>query len=135
MNNTTRYLFVYGTLLDESNPYGAYLHENAKFYASGKIKGKLYDIGNYPGAIADTEGDNYVYGSIYEIKEVVSVLKELDDYEGFGDDFAQPNEFIRVLTTVEANGEKKSCWIYVYNFPTDGLTRIDDGRYRRTSQS
>ena len=43
------FLFVYGSLLDEDNEIAIYLKNNSTFYSAGKVKGKLYDIGEYPG--------------------------------------------------------------------------------------
>jgi gamma-glutamylcyclotransferase (GGCT)/AIG2-like uncharacterized protein YtfP len=59
-----------------------------------------------------------------------TVLKELDDYEGFGDDFAQPNEFVRELATIDTEGGTLNCWIYLYNYPVGGLPVIESGSYR-----
>jgi len=130
METDCQYLFVYGTLLDESNIYAAYLKENSRFYQKGRFKGKLFNIGNYPGAVVDNVLGTYVYGSIFLIDDSVGVLKELDDYEGFGDDFAQPNEFVRELVEVETEGIMLICWVYLYNHPVKGLPVIKSGRYR-----
>jgi gamma-glutamylcyclotransferase (GGCT)/AIG2-like uncharacterized protein YtfP len=124
-----RHLFVYGTLLDESNPYAAFLKENSRFYQKGRFKGELYNIGNYPGAIFDQIAETFVYGSIFLLNDPSSVLKELDDYEGFGDDFAKPNEFIRELLEVETANAMLRCWVYLYNKPVDRLPVIESGRY------
>jgi gamma-glutamylcyclotransferase (GGCT)/AIG2-like uncharacterized protein YtfP len=129
MDENNQYLFVYGTLLDEGNTYAAYLYEHSVFYRKGKFRGTLYNIGNYPGAILQLVSGSYDYGSIFLINDPKSVLKELDDYEGFGDDFAQPNEFIRVLVTVETENGQLACWVYIYNHDTSGLPRVASGTY------
>jgi len=41
-------LFIYGTLLKDDNEHAVYLKNNSTFYSAGKLKGKLYDIGEYP---------------------------------------------------------------------------------------
>jgi len=122
-------LFVYGTLLDEDNKYGIYLHDNSRFLATGKIRGKLYDTGEYPGAVLLSEGNEYIYGSILQIDDPGEVLAVIDLYEGFGDDQPQPNEFVRVLTQAENDAGVVDCWIYLYNLPVNGLYSIDDGKY------
>ena len=122
-------LFVYGTLLDEDNEYAHYLENNSKFYSYGKIKGKLYDIGEYPGAILSDQGNEYIHGVILEINDPENVLPVIDDYEGFGDDQPQPNEFIRVLTEVETGVGMLNCWIYLYNLSVEELPQIKSGRY------
>jgi gamma-glutamylcyclotransferase (GGCT)/AIG2-like uncharacterized protein YtfP len=125
----SQYLFVYGTLLDESNTYAAYLKEHSRFYKTGRLKGKLFNIGNYPGAIWDEASDTFVYGAVFFMDDPKSTLKELDDYEGFGDDFAQPNEFVRQLIEVEIDSGNIKCWVYLYNLPVNTLLQISSGDY------
>jgi len=123
------YLFVYGTLLNADNEFAIYLKNNCSFYANGKFKGRLYDVGEYPGAIADDQHASYVYGSIIMMDDTVSAFKYLDDYEGFGPEQEQPNLFVR--ETIEVNSDKGiiSCWCYLYNLPVDGLKLIASGDY------
>lgn len=122
-------LFIYGTLLDNNNEYAIYLKNNSSLYSYGKIKGKLYDIGEYPGAILADEDNECIYGSVLEINDLENVLPVIDEYEGFGEDQAQPNEFIRVLIQAETGAGLLDCWIYLYNLPITGLNQIKSGRY------
>ena len=124
------HLFVYGTLLDSGNSYGAYLRQHCTLLQPGKFRGKLYDIGEYPGAIADENNDQYIYGSIYLMDEPEKILTIIDDYEGFGQDQDQPNLFTRVMVSVETTGDPIECWVYVYNLPVDGLLLIKSGKYK-----
>jgi len=123
-------LFVYGTLLDSSNSYGAYLQQHCALLQAGKLRGKLYDIGEYPGAITDENNDQYVYGSIYQMDEPEKILAFIDDYEGFGPNQEQPNLFVRKLTNIETNTETIECWVYLYNLPVNGLLWIESGKYK-----
>ena len=129
MTQTRNYLFVYGTLLDTGNEFAAYLNNNCSFYTKGKFKGRLYDIGEYPGAVADHDSPGYVYGSIVSIRNPTTVLNQLDDYEGFGDDQQQPDLFIRELMAIETDEGLTDCWIYLYNLPVEGLVLIESGDY------
>ena len=129
MKEINSYLFVYGTLLDERNKFAAYVQENCNFYKHAKFSGRLYDIGEYPGAILDTEDNGFVYGSIYVMSDPAQTLKILDDYEGFGEDLPQPNEFIRNLLAVETKDERVNCWVYLYNLPVNGFRQIISGDY------
>jgi gamma-glutamylcyclotransferase (GGCT)/AIG2-like uncharacterized protein YtfP len=122
-------LFVYGTLLNEDNEYAIYLKNNSSFYSEGKIKGKLYDLGEYPGAVLSQNEGEYIYGSIVKLNDTETVLALVDDYEGYGDKQQQPNLFIRILTDAETNNGPVSCWIYLYNLPTNNLMPIENGRY------
>jgi len=129
MEQTSNYLFVYGTLLDADNEFAIYLNNNCSFYAKGKFKGRLYDIDEYPGAIADRNSTTYVYGSIFLIHNPIPVLKQLDVYEGFGDDQQQPNLFIRELMAIETVDSYIDCWVYLYNLPVEELVLIESGDY------
>ena len=125
----SNYLFVYGTLLCEGNEFAVLLMENSSFYCEAKFKGKLYDVGEYPGAIFQPDNESYVYGQILLMNNPEIVLKRLDGYEGFGDDGLQPNEFTRELMEVETEGNTMKCWAYLYNLPVDGLWQITSGDY------
>ncbi|HEX3386571.1 MAG TPA: gamma-glutamylcyclotransferase family protein [Mucilaginibacter sp.] len=122
-------LFVYGTLMDEDNKYGIYLRDNSRFFANGKIKGKLYHLGDYPGVVLGGEG--YVYGTILQMDNPAEALALIDIYEGFGDDQPQPNEFIRILAEAETDLGVVECWVYLYDLPADELKLIADGRYHK----
>ena len=79
----TDLLFVYGTLMNniQSNIAG-YLHQNSDFVGEGSLQGRLYDLGNYPGAIYDMQADSRVYGHMFRIFDPENMLKRLDFYEG-----------------------------------------------------
>ena len=125
------YLFVYGTLLNADNEFAIYLKNNCSFFADGKFKGRLYDMGEYPGAIADDNYPDYVYGSIFIMSDAISDLKYLDDYEGFGPEQEQPNLFIRQIIGIESENEIIPCWVYTYNLSTDNFPQILSGRYKQ----
>ncbi|AMR32895.1 hypothetical protein A0256_16445 [Mucilaginibacter sp. PAMC 26640] len=124
---STTPLFVYGTLLQAGNLFGAYLTRNCKLVAKGKIHGRLYDIGEYPGLVIDLKSD-YVYGAIYVIDNV-AILKKLDDYEGVGENEEQPDLYLRQLHPIETERGPIAAWVYVYNRPVAGLHLIKGGDY------
>jgi len=125
------FLFVYGTLLDNDNEFATYLRNNSILYSDGKIKGELYDIGEYPGAILSEEADKYIYGSILQINNPERVFKVIDGYEGFGSQELWPNEFVRILTDIDTASGPVNCWIYLYNLPVNGLRVIEGGKYKK----
>ena len=129
MKEAPSWLFVYGTLLDKQNEFGAYLNAKCSFYAEGRFKGRLYDIGEYPGAVTDTAGSDYVYGKIFTVNDPDNVLKRLDYYEGFGADQAKPNLFIRERIVIETDNKPVMCWVYLYNLQVEGLRLIKSGKY------
>jgi gamma-glutamylcyclotransferase (GGCT)/AIG2-like uncharacterized protein YtfP len=126
---TNRYLLVYGTLLQPGNTFAAYLKKHCSFYGEGRFKGLLYDMGQYPGAIFLPAGDNFVYGHIFLMDNAGAVLKVLDDYEGFGTEQPQPNEFIRDIIEIETGAELVKCWVYLYNLPVENFPQIKMGKY------
>jgi gamma-glutamylcyclotransferase (GGCT)/AIG2-like uncharacterized protein YtfP len=128
-NYQSDYLFVYGTLLDDGNEFGAYLKNNSQFFADGRFKGLLYDIGEYPGAVYKPHRDTYVYGSVLILNEPGKVLELLDAYEGYGHNEEQPNLFTRELIGVETGNEPVACWVYLYNLRVDNFPEIKQGRY------
>lgn len=128
MGAPPQYLFVYGTLLDGQNEFGRYLQTHCSFYSAGKLRGKLYDIGEYPGAVADAGDGSFVYGSIYLLDDI-KVLEKLDDYEGVGGQHPQPNEYVREMVDVEVEAGLLQCWVYIYNWPVERLEEIASGDY------
>ncbi len=129
MEQTTVYLFVYGTLLKQKNEYANYLRAHCVLYGNGYFNGLLYNVGEYPGAIEALNSDDMVHGKIYQMLNVNAVLKVLDSYEGFGEQEQQPNEFIRKLINVNTPGTNLTCWVYLYNLPVNELNRIKSGNY------
>jgi gamma-glutamylcyclotransferase (GGCT)/AIG2-like uncharacterized protein YtfP len=130
MDTLCLYLFVYGTLLDKDNEFAAFMRAHCQLIKPGKFKGHLYDIGEYPGAIADFNAPSYVHGSIYLMDNAKKVLEVLDDYEGYGPEQEQPNLFIRRLVEIETSSRSIDCWVYLYNRPVDQLKLIEGGDYR-----
>jgi gamma-glutamylcyclotransferase (GGCT)/AIG2-like uncharacterized protein YtfP len=128
MPGTSSYLFVYGTLLDERNPFALYLKNGCAFYKKGKFRGKLFDLGEYPGAIM-LPGEGFVYGNIFLMDSPEETLKKLDEYEGFDSARIQPNEFIREFAEIECDTGPVNCWLYLYNQPVEGHWHIGSGNY------
>lgn len=122
-------IFVYGTLLDAENKYGVYLRDNSKFFSSAKVKGKLFDIGQYPGVVLYPDGADQVHGVLLQMDYPEATLDVIDIYEGFGKDQPQPNEFIRVLAEAETESGIELCWVYVYNLSLDNIRQIMSGNY------
>jgi gamma-glutamylcyclotransferase (GGCT)/AIG2-like uncharacterized protein YtfP len=119
-------LFVYGTLLQPGNEFANHLARRCRYLQSGKIRGTLYDVGEYPGLII-CNTSAYVYGSIYEIDD--EALKLIDAYEGYGEDQDIPNLYLRKLRLIETENGPVDAWVYIYNHPVEGLDKIPSGDY------
>ncbi|CAN5415034.1 gamma-glutamylcyclotransferase [soil metagenome] len=129
MEKTNSYLFVYGSLLDPSNQHALFLKMHCSFFGDARFRGKLYDTGEYPGALYEPGSKAFVNGKVFKMDDAGTVLPVLDEYEGFGDNELQPNEFIRMLIDVETESGLLQCWMYVYNWPVEGMKFICTGNY------
>ncbi|RYF47329.1 MAG: gamma-glutamylcyclotransferase, partial [Cytophagaceae bacterium] len=89
-----------------------------------------FDMGSYPGAVYQADSATHVHGSVFDISnQKEAILTYLDYYEGVGDQFEQPTEYIRAIVPVQFNGDTTDCWIYLYNLQTDDKPLIDSGDY------
>jgi gamma-glutamylcyclotransferase (GGCT)/AIG2-like uncharacterized protein YtfP len=129
METTSQFLFVYGTLLQHGNEFAEYLNQHCKFISTGKIKGVLYDIGEYPGALTDSNERIYIYGNIFRMDDTEAILKVIDDYEGIGELYDHPQEYIREQVDILTDNGSMSCWMYIYNLPVNTYSQIPAGDY------
>ena len=111
-------LFVYGSLLSGfKSPAYEYISRFFNLVGKAKVKGKLYDMGEYPAAIP-TSDDGFIQGELYEIKneaEFSWAIGQLDDYEGV---LVEPNEkplYRREIADIYVNDAIVPAWIYWYN--------------------
>jgi gamma-glutamylcyclotransferase (GGCT)/AIG2-like uncharacterized protein YtfP len=127
MRITNHQLFVYGSLRSDSqHPAHAYISKHFVLLGQARIKGKVYDLGEYPGAVATAE-QCYIIGELYVLKEGEDfqwVITKLDNYEGVNE---EPPLYQRETTQVFINNEATTAWMYWYNQPVDGKTWIISG--------
>jgi gamma-glutamylcyclotransferase (GGCT)/AIG2-like uncharacterized protein YtfP len=112
-------LFVYGTLMR-----GYALHDvlapGATLLTTGHVRGRLLDLGGYPGLIA---GGGRVSGEVYRLDDG-ELLPVLDREEGYN--------FVRRRAVVTlAGGRRARAWLYRYRGPRARALEIPDGDYRR----
>lgn len=130
-NTRTTYLFVYGTLLEDSkNEMSEFLSKHSEFVGRGFFCGKLYDVEEFPGAVLSDTLQDKVYGKIYEISEAEKVFSILDDYEGIESLETEKGLFKRVVVEafLEA-GHTVKTWVYLYNKSVLNLRLISSGNY------
>ena len=134
--DTAEFVFLYGTLLPQFVPEAmrevvARLH----FHGDGSLRGVLYDLGDYPGAVFDTTTDMRVDGTVFELPQDPQVLEALDRYEGYDPTPHAANLFVRKLQRVDLmTGDTIECWVYEYNGNPNGALVIARGRYERPSE-
>jgi gamma-glutamylcyclotransferase (GGCT)/AIG2-like uncharacterized protein YtfP len=130
MNDANHYLFVYGSLRrDFPSSAFQYINPYFEFIANGKVKGNLYDLGEFPAALP-TEEENYIVGELYKAKsqeEFNWAISQLDDYEGVHPDEGEEQLYERGVTTVFTNGQKYTAWIYWYKGDANGKPLIESG--------
>ncbi|MEM9327680.1 MAG: gamma-glutamylcyclotransferase family protein [Bacteroidota bacterium] len=122
-------LFVYGLLKSSFHSHIPELRVSALLYLGrGVASGRLYDVGRYPGAKFDSEESAEIFGEIYEVNDQMDVLAKLDDFEGVHE---HNPEYRRVLVTITMpeTGQALNCWAYEYCYETEGLQRIESGKY------
>lgn len=126
-------LFVYGTLRgDPSHEMFHVLARNADFLDEGKVRGRLFSLGAYPGMVLSEDVEDNVKGELYQVQSDrwEKVIRELDSYEGCGPDDPEPHDYRRALVDVTtASGQKVRAWAYVLNRPTTHLEEIRSGDY------
>lgn len=133
-------LFTYGTLMlttgiaavDEA------MRKAGVSLGRGHVLGSLYDLGDYPGAVAaasapaDPDEDSpKVWGHLLRLADPEALFAVLDPYEGFDSGNTAASEFVRARTLVSLAGAEAplEAQIYWYNFTTQGKPRIESGDF------
>lgn len=96
------------------------LARGATFLGEGAARGRLLDLGRYPGLIG---GAGRVRGEIYRLDDP-ELLPVLDREEGYN------FERRRAIVTL-ATGRRARAWVYRYRGPQNRAVPIPDGDYRR----
>lgn len=125
------YLFTYGTLQPGRVP--AEIAQTAKKLqpvGKGFVRGVLYDLGDYPGAILDPSSQRTITGTVFQLPDEEGVLRRLDEYEGFDSSAPGGSLFIRAMEPVMlASGGAVECWVYVYNRDAKRARILESGVY------
>ena len=128
---TSDLLFVYGTLMrGYSHPMARLLSANADFLGEASCCGRLYKVTHYPGLLLSDQPSDIVFGELYRLRAVEDLLREFDMYEACGEGFAEPTQYLRrMLQVALTDGTKREAWTYIYNWPIEGLSLIESGRF------
>lgn len=125
-------LFVYGTLMSASrHAMHARLARDARLLGPASLRGRLFRVRTYPGAVDSADDADLIHGEASELLRPHPLLEELDAYEGCGPRDAPPHLYVRAQRPVLfPDGRHGEAWVYLYNRPTAGLERIASGRWR-----
>lgn len=130
MSVATGNLFVYGSLLSGfHHPAYRYISDHFQFLGAGRVRGLLFDMGDYPAALPCAE-DRFIIGELYALKnpdEFSWVMAQLDDYEGVDGEEGAPPLYRRDRVTVLLDHGSVQSWIYWYCGDTTGKPEILSG--------
>ena len=130
MSNEIYNLFVYGSLRSGfRNPVYQYLTKYFHLVGEAVVKGKLYDLGDYPAATA-TDEEKFISGELYSINNPLEfswAMGQLDDYEGLNAEEGEPALYKREEVIAYRKGEPHTAWIYWYNGDVSGKPEIESG--------
>jgi gamma-glutamylcyclotransferase (GGCT)/AIG2-like uncharacterized protein YtfP len=130
----SQHLFIYGTLLPGEAPEEiASIVKRLRRLGSARVRGRLYDFGEFPGAVLDPSSRTMVYGELVALPSDEGLLEALDRYEEFDSSDPKRSLFIRKKTKIwMANGSSREGWIYVYNRHPGRAKLVRGGDYLRS---
>jgi gamma-glutamylcyclotransferase (GGCT)/AIG2-like uncharacterized protein YtfP len=129
----TSQLFVYGTLREGGrNSVHHMLAHGARRVGKARMRGRLFDLGEYPGFVPSDTGPAWVHGELYALADSAEMLARLDEYEGCGSRDPRPHEFQRLCReALMEGGASAEAWVYVYAGTVNGKPEIASGDYCR----
>ncbi|HXH49348.1 MAG TPA: gamma-glutamylcyclotransferase family protein [Terriglobia bacterium] len=106
-------LFVYGTLRRGFRAHKLLQRHHARFLGNGHVQGRLYNLGEYPGAKWSGTPGERVQGEVYFLPRAATALRALDRFEGYDPARPEWSMFERKETTVRLAGEREMrAWVY-----------------------
>src|SRR5438445_412716 len=122
-------LFVYGTLRPECAPASvAPLVSRMSILSPATIRGRMYDIGSYPGVVLN-DSAALIHGVVLT-GATQELLALLDAYEGCDPHDTGNALYRRQRCRVTLpDGQSLDAWIYVYNRDVSDSRLIPSGRY------
>jgi gamma-glutamylcyclotransferase (GGCT)/AIG2-like uncharacterized protein YtfP len=133
------HLFCYGTLMTGFSRRP--LLGPATLEGEARIRGALYDFGEYPGIVLDEDGgdgahggEGWVLGELYRVPDLAARLPTLDAEEWYDPADPARSLYVRREAVVQVAGAPHDAWIYVYNPAVGGSPergpRIESGDWR-----
>jgi gamma-glutamylcyclotransferase (GGCT)/AIG2-like uncharacterized protein YtfP len=120
---------VYGTL----RPFvdirmARWLQRVARNMGPAKTRGRLFDLGPYPGLKPAKRTSEWVFGDVYRVRNPF-VLRALDSYES-GVGAGLPRFRREACEVVLGHRRRCAAWVYVYQRTCLRRSRIAHGDYR-----
>jgi gamma-glutamylcyclotransferase (GGCT)/AIG2-like uncharacterized protein YtfP len=98
-------VFVYGTLRSGGANAMSIRFPDSKFVADTRVRGRLYDLGAYPGLLLN-ESSSFVIGEVYEVDD--ETLNKLDEFEA-------SSNYLRKQVEISLGAEGRIGWTYEPN--------------------
>ncbi|MGC1373546.1 MAG: gamma-glutamylcyclotransferase family protein [Candidatus Sulfotelmatobacter sp.] len=127
------YLFSYRTLMPGFAPAEiSATVQRLRAVGRGRVRGWLYDLGDYPGAVRNDQGP-IIEGQGFELPDDPDVLDRLDSYEEFDPAHPESSLFVRRnCSVVLEDGRKLTCWAYSYNRHPGSATSLINGDFAKS---
>ena len=129
-NQASYFVFAYGSLRKGFNSSAyEYISRYFNFYGNATVKGKLFDLGEYPAAIPVQE-DAFIKGELYFVKnenEFSWAIAQIDDYEGVLVEPPEQPMYRREIADTFINDTIVPAWIYWYNGNVSDKPVINSG--------
>ena len=130
----SEHLFLYGTLLPGEAPEEiASIVKRLRRLGSAQVRGRLYDFGEFPGAVLESSSRSLVHGELVALPPDGRILDLIDRYEEFDPADPKKSLFVRQKAKIRmANGSSREAWIYVYNRRPGKAKLVRGGDYLRS---
>jgi gamma-glutamylcyclotransferase (GGCT)/AIG2-like uncharacterized protein YtfP len=123
--------FVYGTLRPGRAPGEvAQAVRTLRVVARARLRGRLYDCGTHPGAIADGAAPGWIVGEVVECTADSPPLAWFDAYEECVPAAPETGTFRRERHWVETGAGPVECWVYVLVREPPAAPCIASGEWR-----
>lgn len=130
MYPATYHLFVYGSLRKGfHHPAYRYVSDHFDLIGDARVKGILYDLGDFPAALPTLE-EQFIIGELYRIRdkdEFSWAIAQLDDYEGVDPEIGELPLYRRDIVSVFCGNSVTDAWIYWYCGDVTGCPVISSG--------
>ncbi len=136
MATTLAKVFVYGTLR-RGFPLHYHLEQSApRFLGKGTIQARLYDLGEFPGALLSGNSADTVNGELYELTCAEEELRALDEVEEYDPERPEQSIFIRRTVEVQLeDGKRTEAWAYFLPGEPTRARPIPSGDYEEVRRS
>jgi gamma-glutamylcyclotransferase (GGCT)/AIG2-like uncharacterized protein YtfP len=123
--------FVYGTLRPGRAPAAlADVVATLRRVGSGRLRGRLWDLGPHPGGCADPAAPGWIHGDVVERTAASPPLAWFDAYEEFDPAAPDRSPFRRERHPIETEDGRVECWVYLLAREPDGRPLVAGGEWK-----